>query len=509
VGITVEQLLAHPELSATLIAGAEGLGRRGPIRWAHTTELVDPTPWLEGGELLLTTGLGLRDDASAQRRFVAGIAAHGVVALGVALGISMEAMPAELVAACDEHDLPLFTLPYEVPFIAVSRLVADAELGDQYTGLRDALDLHRQLLAAVVADAGVAGVLERVARVVPGIGLLAFDFGGRPLASAGAPCPPNADVWEALPDDRPRGTVVFGDIHLRFATVLLGERAEAVLVAASTTPLSQADELAFEQGVAGISLDLARRRSVRESRRDRIEELLDELDAGRMGTEDLERRLERLGAVLPARYRVLAIGRRQGDREREVDVALYDLIEDLLVEDGRPFVGLAGGHLWAVVPDESNAPARIRKVAASRGWPDVNVGRSRVGSGAVALPTAIREAEAALADDGPAPVRDAADLGLSGLLAAVRDDVHAADFVERVLGPVLAHDAETSAQLADTLRAYLAHGCRPGPAAEQLRIHRHTLTYRLDRVRDLTGRDPRAGEHLVEFGLALELAAQG
>ena len=507
--ITLEDLLAHPDLSAQVVAGQAGLGRRGAIRWAHTTELVDPTPWLEGGELLLTTGLGLRDDPEAQRRFVEGIARHGVVAVGIALGISMEEMPEGLIAACEEHDLPLFTLPYEVPFIAVSRIVADAELGDQYAGLRDALDLHRQLLAAVVADAGVAGVLDRVARAVPGIGLLAFDFGGRPLASAGTPCPPSGEVWEALPDDRPRGAALLDGIHLRFATVLLGERAEAVLVAASATPLSQADELAFEQGVAGISLDLARRRSVRESRRDRIEELLDELDAGRIDTEDLERRLERLGAVLPDRFRVLAIGRRQGGREREVDVALYDLIEDLLVEDGRPFVGLAGAHLWAVVPDESNAPARIRTVAASRGWPDVNVGRSRVASGAGALPTAIREAEAALADDGPAPVRDAADLGLSGLLAALRDDVHAADFVERVLGPVLVHDAETSAQLADSLRAYLAHGCRPGPAAEELRIHRHTLTYRLDRVRDLTGRDPRSGEHLVEFGLALELIAQG
>lgn len=506
--ITLQDLLAHPDLAAELVAGAAGVGERGSIRWAHTTELVDPTPWLEGGELLLTTGLGLRDDPADQRRFVAGIAAHGVVALGVALGISMDEMPPALVAACDAHDLPLFTLPYAVPFIAVSRLVADAELGDQYVGLRDALDLHRQLLTAVVAGAGVQGVLDRVAGAVPGMGLLAFDFGGRPLATAGEPGPPSADVWEALPDDRPRGIAQLDGMHLRFATILLGDRAEAVLVAASAAPLSQADELAFEQGVAGISLDLARRRSVRESRRDRIEELLDELDAGRIDTDDLERRLERLGAGLPPRFRVLAIGRRRGGREREVDVALYDLIEDLLVEDGRPFVGLSGAHLWAVVPDESDAPSRIRSVASSRGWPDVNVGRSRVASGAGALATAIREAEAALADDGPAPVRDAADLGLSGLLAAVRDDVHASDFVERVLGPVLVHDAETSGQLADTLRAYLAHGCRPGPAAEQLRIHRHTLTYRLDRVGELTGRDPRSGEHLVEFGLALELAAQ-
>jgi PucR family transcriptional regulator, purine catabolism regulatory protein len=77
--------------------------------------------------------------------------------------------------------------------------------------------------------------------------------------------------------------------------------------------------------------------------------------------------------------------------------------------------------------------------------------------------------------------------------------------VTGVLGPVLEQGGRDASPLLDTLRAYLAHGCRPGPAAEELCVHRHTLAYRLDRIRDLTGRDPRAGAHLLEFGLALEL----
>jgi PucR family transcriptional regulator, purine catabolism regulatory protein len=74
---------------------------------------------------------------------------------------------------------------------------------------------------------------------------------------------------------------------------------------------------------------------------------------------------------------------------------------------------------------------------------------------------------------------------------------------------VLAQDGTDATPLLDTLRAYLAHGCRPGPAAEELCVHRHTLAYRLDRIRDLTGRDPRSGDHLLEFGLALELHDRG
>jgi PucR family transcriptional regulator, purine catabolism regulatory protein len=62
--------------------------------------------------------------------------------------------------------------------------------------------------------------------------------------------------------------------------------------------------------------------------------------------------------------------------------------------------------------------------------------------------------------------------------------------------------------LLDTLRAYLAHGCRPGPAAAELCVHRHTLTYRLDRVATLTGRDLRDGDDLLALGFALRVWAR-
>ena len=49
------------ELELEIVAGEAGLDRA--VRWVHISELADPTPWLSGGELLLTTGLQLGDDA--------------------------------------------------------------------------------------------------------------------------------------------------------------------------------------------------------------------------------------------------------------------------------------------------------------------------------------------------------------------------------------------------------------------------------------------------------------
>ena len=53
--LTVESLIG--ELGLELASGQESAGAR--VRWVHSTELADPTPWLKGGELLLTTGMQL------------------------------------------------------------------------------------------------------------------------------------------------------------------------------------------------------------------------------------------------------------------------------------------------------------------------------------------------------------------------------------------------------------------------------------------------------------------
>jgi PucR family transcriptional regulator, purine catabolism regulatory protein len=501
------ELLEDVSLGAELVAGRAGVTRRGPIRWAHITELPDPTPWLEGGELLLTTGLGIRDDPDLQERFVAGIARRGVVALGFAVGVSLEHVPDALVAACDHHALPLFTMPYEIPFIAVSRRVAHHAFAEHYATLRRAVDLHRQVLAAVVSDGGVSAVLATVARAMPGVALVAFDFSGQELARADpagtATTLPAPRLWAAAPRGGARSTLTLAGRSVTSAAVVVGDHLEALVVAVSRAPLLEHEELLFEQGVAGVSLELARHRSVRDARRTRVEELLEEVATGRSTAGLVERALARLGVDAPGRYRVLACD--VADTTSATQQALCGLVEDAVVAFGPPVVGRIDGVVHALVPADEDVAGAVLAAATRRGWTGLTIGRSRIKTELDALRAALREAGVALHLDGPAAIRDVDSLGLPGLLAGIRDDLGAGDFVTQVLGPVIEHDRRESAQLVATLRAYLAHGCRPGPAAEELCIHRHTLAYRLERIRELTGNDPRSGAHLVAYGLALEL----
>lgn len=63
--VTVRQLLAVPRFRLRLVAGEAGLDR--PVRWAHSTELLDPGPYLRGHELVLTAARRCGTRARARR----------------------------------------------------------------------------------------------------------------------------------------------------------------------------------------------------------------------------------------------------------------------------------------------------------------------------------------------------------------------------------------------------------------------------------------------------------
>ena len=85
-----------PGLGLAVVAGGDGLGRE--VRWLHASELADPTPWMSGGELLLTTGLGMgTSTAKRQKAYLRRLAEHRLAGLGFGLGFGHEQVPAALV----------------------------------------------------------------------------------------------------------------------------------------------------------------------------------------------------------------------------------------------------------------------------------------------------------------------------------------------------------------------------------------------------------------------------
>ena len=89
----------------------------------HVSELEDPTAYLEGGELLLTTGIPLGGTASTVSAYVGRLAAKGVAGLGLGLGEGLDAVPPQLVEACSADGIELLVVPDGVPFLRPGLLV--------------------------------------------------------------------------------------------------------------------------------------------------------------------------------------------------------------------------------------------------------------------------------------------------------------------------------------------------------------------------------------------------
>jgi purine catabolism regulator len=179
--LTVESLIA--ELGLELASGHESA--KTHVRWVHSTELSDPTPWLRGGELLLTTGIQL-DGPKTQREFIERLAGNAIAGLGFGTGFKHKRLPAALVAAARKRSFPLFEVPYELPFIAITERAFAQLVNERYEMLQ------RNMAGDVLAEA-LTGHLypeDLQARLRPfGIGeqvaVLAFSLAD-PTAAAAA-----------------------------------------------------------------------------------------------------------------------------------------------------------------------------------------------------------------------------------------------------------------------------------------------------------------------------------
>jgi purine catabolism regulator len=198
---TLGQLVAHTGLALEWAAGAEQAGRE--IRWVHASELADPAPYLEGGELLLTTGMRMTTSAPAARAYVARLVGAGVAGLGFATGISHDVVPKALVTACTAADLPLLVVPEQTPFIQISKTVSDLIAAQEREELARSLESQRALVRAAADGAGA--VVARLAKEVRGWALL-MDASGRPIHASSAEASARArDLLPEIERIRPKG----------------------------------------------------------------------------------------------------------------------------------------------------------------------------------------------------------------------------------------------------------------------------------------------------------------
>jgi PucR family transcriptional regulator, purine catabolism regulatory protein len=513
--VTVGDLVSIPGMPLKLLAGQ---GRTAAsIRWVHASELEDPTPWLKGGELILTTGMGVGGTTAKQRAYVKRLVDAGVAGLGFGLGFGHDKVPRALITAATQADFPLFEVPYPVPFIAITEAVFTRVVAEQYDTLQRAVDAEHILTRAVLEGRGIEGIAASLAEVTKGWALL-LDLHGIPLtATSRAASSRGARIWEELRGSRPDSasfslTFVDRGHHVWVQPVGGHGRVEAFLAVGKPEQPSQLDRIVAGHALSLFAIELAKSRAVADEKRRLQGDFFDQLASGAITPNEAARGLARFGFARDARVVVVSLeGVEPGVDADELTLAATDHCSRI----GGGFLVSAhpeGAHiLLAADPppsgDAAHWPSDLEGVIRALG---ARVGaelRAGAGSpvGADDVARSLREARYALQVCRMEGWQHAGfeDLGTYRLLLSMSDPDALRAFADALLAPLDAYDREHHGELISSLQAFLQHNARWETAATELFVHRHTLRYRMRKVEELTGRDLTNSFDRMEFWLGL------
>jgi len=547
--------------SPRVLAGRAGL--RARVRWVHVLELADAAHLLQGGELVLTTGIALPADPSLLARYATDLAAAGVSALAVELGRRyVGALPTALIRAAADSGLTLIAFEREVPFVEITEAVHARIIDAQLEELRASERLHEVFTELSVAGAS-ADEIVRQAAVLAGRPVILADLSHRVLAcEAGRADPARllagfARRSRAVGSPGQAGRTAFDEASGWLFTPV-GARGEdwgrVILVCGG--PPSATDTVLIERAATTLALGrlLARHQESldRQAHRTLITGIITQAHAD---PAEAAVRARALGVPVDGRQLIAMVlklddrgfdDRGPGDRRaggpagsgsgalgmlglsahaRVLDVAdiaaaacRAERIPSLVgtLDDAR------AGAMLSLSPRAdadrvlTSVATRIsERLGASTSGLVISVGatagsirdvrRSFLEASQVADVAAERPDVGDPGDSSSRPGRPLfyrlPDLRLRGLLHLLRDDPRLQTFVERELGALLASDQ--GSDLMGVLAAYLAAGGNKAEAAKNAHLARPTFYERLARIERILGTDLSSAESRTSLHVAL------
>ncbi|GAB3790466.1 PucR family transcriptional regulator [Nocardioides ungokensis] len=499
--VTLEWLLDRPDLGLRLVTDVPTAQE---VTWAHAIDVGDPTPWLNGGELVLTTGLRLARSAREQRAYVEGLADCGVAGIGFGVGIRYDEIPVPIVDACAERGVPLVEVPLPTPFIAITQAVARRLSEQELESLQEALTHQRRITRAAVRGGltGLVGVLDRELHCDP----VVLDEYGAVMASStrdSALIDLVGAQWRRLSREAHGGAVGIETQRGTLEIQSLRGRSAVVgwLAVHHHTPPTATDRLLLNQAAGLITLQLDWPAELVAAYHALGGTLLDLLLHPGQQAGSLVRHLHHFGFA-PTDPVMLAVVKAPRSRPR-----LLQVVSDQLESSALPHVvtRLEGGVAALLRAQDTRHLVEVLASAAE----EAGMGRVVIGvSGSLPqadVATAIASAEQAAASAQRA--RRSVGWFDELTLGAVVEDETVRSRIWTLAGPALdALERGATAREADlvpSLEAFLHHNGSWETAARALGVHRHTLRARMARVEELTGLTLDSAETRVLLLLAL------
>jgi purine catabolism regulator len=484
---TINALLRNKALNLRLIVPEpDSKALDASVSWVHSSDLDDPTPFLDPGQLLLTDGTQFPvgdGDGGAYGEYVRRLVDHGICGLGFATQVIHGVLPKGLEAACREQGLPLLEVPDRTPFIAIIRSVADWLAKEQNARSEWSLQAQRSIARAALRPDGLRSILAELERQLQ-CWVALFDAAGnhilmpnsRPVPSDLMPSVEAAVLKSLDQGARSVAQLTVEDQQITLQTLGRRHHLRGVLALGAIEPLDPARTDIINSVIALASLALEQTRTLDTARRHLRSGVFEQMLSG--STDVAARTARQVWGKLPSEPVIVTVAQppRQGQN-------LLEALE-LLSDDHRGAVFYAQrGDAVVVLAN----PVHQQKVEAVLGRYGATAGTSAQ-TALDDLPRALKEGERSLtrANELSRPLVAFSEVAGSGMLGLLKRE-EAESVARRLLEPLQRHDDVEQSQLLPTVAAWLANNCVWDGTARQLGIHRHTLRNRIDTAGTILG----------------------
>lgn len=487
-GLTVRDLLKLPILEhAKLVSGEKGLDRI--VRNVDIMEVPDIKNWLREGELVMTTGYSVRDDLAQLPELIEHLAKANAAGVAIKPERFINDIPQEMIDMSNLYHIPIIQLPIGTPYIDITYAVMEQILDKQAALLRRSEEIYKALTSLVLNNSGIQVVADNVADLVKSPIWVIGNHGDTLVSSPSqVPYQPSANnrYWEVTVDKQLMGKFIVGKEQLDELELVCIEHARQV-----------------------FSLELMRKKIAEDTevrlRGNFFEELLMSVSLSRQDTENKGRQLG-----LDPEW-IWEIGIVEGespffDYESSFLLKLNQFIrQESANRKVRAHVHMQGGRVVLFLPsvvimEGSKKPYDQQR---SRGWTEVLYPFLRQCSGihsGFGNKCFLREVHRSYFEAKRAihigirlnkdqQLFSFEEVEIYHLLLESSEYIHFDALIHKKIGKLCDYDNENGSDLITTLYHYLATGGSLIKTAGRLYIHRNSVKYRMDRIKEITNSD--------------------
>ncbi|MGO1166080.1 MAG: PucR family transcriptional regulator [Janibacter sp.] len=491
--VPLPEVLALPSFRAAEATVVTGDTESAMVRWVHSSEVNEMGNLLAGGEVLLSTGLGLHGRSAEQlETYVETLADAGCVALVLELGRSLFTLPEPIRSAARRRNLIVVTLDAVVPFERMAEDFHELLLQRKLGATRNGEAMWRGLLSSVVAGQGMGALLDEISRTA-GCPVELIDAHGDLVERSHISSVDSSDPAQVVAADVRDAAGLVGQLVLR------GGR-------------TQRRTALVERASVAVALEMGRHPTPGQYPSP-AQSVIADLAAGKLTSAgDVQRRLHDAGVHLSTGQHLVAVAVATDARAPAVEAV--PAVTEAFTQVAGPVLAGAVGNAVIVLMRTPSAVATTRAlvsdaaallpgpVAGSKALVGVSDATAHAADLATAVDSAREVVRCARRVGVAEGVRLARDVSLQQLLDRL-DARLLNDFVAGQIGPLIEHDRAHAADLVRTLDMFLSAGLSKADTARGLGIRRQSLYDRIGRIERLLGVDLGQRGHISDLSVAL------